>query len=216
MMNKDSQNDTKERFEWLFQNERHYYEKQTKQDKEILKIIKALNIKDEQTVVDLGTGTGYIAFKIAKMFPSTLVIGTDIVEETLKNNKLLADKEGISNIDFKLTDGVVLPFEDNSVDCIVTRFALHHFTMIKQSFKEFSRVLKQGGMLFISDPTPNEEDRNKFIDRFMQIVKDGHVTFYRKSELDSIANNSGFIIKDYYYSKIRFPSKSRTKEYMRI
>ena len=38
-----------------------------------------------------------------------------------------------------------------------------------------SRVLKEGGKLFISDPCPNECDTERFVDDYMRLKKDGHI-----------------------------------------
>ncbi len=40
-----------------------------------------------------------------------------------------------------------------------------------------SRVLKEGGRLFISDPCPYECDTERFVDDYMQLKKDGHIRF---------------------------------------
>lgn len=212
----ENQEMTKKRFEDMFKNEIDYYEKQTRQDDKIERIIEELNINNGDTIIDLGTGTGYIAFNIAKAFPKVNVVGVDILSDTLRRNNEIAIREGIKNLKFQQTDGVNLSFEDKSVDCIVSRFAIHHFRNIEKSFREFSRVLKTGGKLFISDPTPNEEDKEKFIDKFMQLSNDGHITFYTKSEFDELAKKSNFDLDKYYYSEVTFPSKNRTKGYLEI
>ena len=49
----------------------------------------------------------------------------------------------------------------------MTRYALHHFPDIERCFGEISRVLKSGGRLFISDPTPEEGDKDRLVDAFM-------------------------------------------------
>lgn len=74
-----------------------------------------------------------------------------------------------------LYDGIKFPFSNNSFTYIVTRYALHHFPDINECFREISRGLKSGGVLFISDPIPNENDTEGFVDVFMQLKMDGHV-----------------------------------------
>jgi ubiquinone/menaquinone biosynthesis C-methylase UbiE len=216
MKKEDRQRMTRDRFELLFQKDLDTYERQTKQDDIILKIIEALHINDGNTIVDLGTGTGYLAFTIAKLYPYVHVAGVDIVDLTLEMNREKATKDIISNIEFVVTDGIQLPFADESVDCIVTRFALHHFVEIEKSFMEFNRILKKGGQLFISDPTPNNDDNDNFVNIFMQLVPDGHVTFYRKSEFDNMAEVAGFKEESCFLTSVCFPSKSRTEGYLLI
>lgn len=55
---------------------------------------------------------------------------------------------------------------------------LHHFPDIDYSISEVARVLKGGGVFFISDPCPNDCDKDRFVDEYMQLKKDGHIKFY--------------------------------------
>lgn len=171
MSNEEKFNITKMEFDYLFA-EKKYYEKQTKDDEHLAKIIKALKFQKESRIMDLGTGTGYISFNLAKSNMTLQVIGLDIVTNTLKANTEKAIQEQIDNIKFVEYNGVDIPFKDNSFDCIVSRYAMHHFVEVEKSFKEIYRVLKPGGQLFISDPTPNEDDENRFVDDFMKLNKE--------------------------------------------
>ena len=54
------------------------------------------------------------------------VVGLDIVEKTLEENQRKAELEGINNLRFVSYDGMDFPFDDNSFDIVITRYALHH------------------------------------------------------------------------------------------
>lgn len=133
-------------------------------------------------VLDLGCGSGYLTFPIAKMNENVNVIGLDIVTDTLRRNSIKAQEMGIKNIKFVSYDGVTFPFEDDFFDLVMTRYALHHFPEIRKSMSEVNRVLKCHGTFFISDPKPNDCDTTRFIDDYMQLKKDGHIKFYTKDE----------------------------------
>jgi SAM-dependent methyltransferase len=45
-----------------------------------------------------------------------------------------------------------LPFKDNSVDMIISSSAIEHFRSMRKVYDEFVRVIKPGGMIFISAP----------------------------------------------------------------
>lgn len=64
---------------------------------------------------------------------------------------------------------------------------------MENSISEVSRVMKQDGFLFISDPTPNANDTSRFIDGYMQLKKDGHKVFELLQRLDTLQ----FIAKPY-------------------
>ena len=103
------------------------------------------------------------------------------------------------------------PLEDGSIDTIVIRYALHHFPDVEGSFREMRRVLKAGGKLVISDPTPDPDDTGGFIDRYMRTRPDGHIRFYPFPELKAIAERNGFKFVSQQGTCIRFPRKDPEK-----
>ena len=206
---KESINDTKKGFEESFATG-DFYNRQTQDINHLNRILGFVKISDGMKILDLGTGSGYLSFPIAKNNPGCDVIGQDIVNAALEANRKRADAEGIKNLTFVSYDGIDFPFEAKSFDLVVTRYALHHFPDIEHSIKEVSRVLKSSGMLFISDPCPNECDTERFVDDYMRLKKDGHIKFYTKDEWVDICSRQGLIAVDCFDSSIRFPKKKDT------
>lgn len=201
---------TKEKFEESF-SEPKYYIRQTKDDKQLDLLLDLIDPQKNDVIVDLGTGTGYVAFALGERCNVSKVIGIDIVTDTLLRNKEIANEKNILNLEFIAYDGMKFPFSDNSIDCVVTRYALHHFPDIKNSFKEIYRVLKSRGKLIIADPTPNENDKNRFVDKFMQIKPDGHIKFYSLDEYKNMLENIGFRFISNEMTTICFPRKEVDK-----
>lgn len=201
---------TKEKFEESF-SESTYYSKQTT-DKNHLKLLLDL-IKPQKgdVIVDLGTGTGYVAFSLAEKYDSSKIIGIDIVTNTLSRNTNLANEKHMRNLQFISYDGIKLPFSDSSIDYIVTRYALHHFPNIVNSFNEMYRVLKPSGKLVIADPTPNDNDVGRFVDKYMQIKSDGHIKFYSLIEYKNMLQDTGFRFISNQMTSISFPRKEAEK-----
>ena len=135
--------DTRKSFEESFASG-EFYNRQTQDSDHMEKILRFVKIRGRMRILDLGCGSGYLAFPMAKNNPDIEVIGLDIVSDTLRANRSRANKEGIKNLTFVSYDGIDFPFEDDSFDLVVTRYALHHFPDIEHSIGEMSRVLKEG------------------------------------------------------------------------
>lgn len=199
-------NAAKQGFEFSFA-EGSFYNKQTRDDSHLESILSFLPIEKGMKILDLGAGSGYLTFALAKTYPDVTVTGLDIVDKTLKDDQVRAENENISNISFVSYNGTDFPFNDNEFDMVVSRYALHHFPIIKKSISEVFRVLKGNGTLFISDPSPNDNDTSGFVDEFMQVKKDGHIKFRTLKEWINICEGCGFRLCMEFESSIRFPRK---------
>ncbi|MFC1786912.1 methyltransferase domain-containing protein [Halobacteriota archaeon] len=112
------------------------------------------------TIVDVGSGTGYLAIEIAKAAPSAKVWGIDLSKKMVEIARRHAG--GLSNVRFEHENAMNLPFAENSVDFIVSTGSLHHWTHPVKIFDECLRVLKNGkeGWIFdgCSDFPKNQAD----------------------------------------------------------
>lgn len=187
-----------------------FYNKQTQDEHHLKNILDFLPLKADMKILDLGTGSGYLSFFIAKKYPNISIIGLDIVEKALEVNRIKANEEDIKNISFVNYKGIDFPFNDSEFDMVISRYALHHFPDIQKSISEVSRVIKPKGFLFISDPTPNVNDNSRFVDEYMQLKKDGHVKFYTKDEWIQMCEKYGLQFMKSFDSTIRFPKKKDT------
>ncbi len=187
-----------------------FYDRQTQDCTHLERILKFIEIRDGMRILDLGCGSGYLSFPIAAGHPGCEVIGLDIVSGALDANRSRASEEGLKNLTFISYDGIDFPFAPGTFDWIVTRYALHHFPDIEHSIEEIRRCLKGGGRLFISDPSPNECDGERFVDEYMRLKKDGHIRFYTKYEWAEICSRHGLRFINDFESTIRFPKKKDT------
>ena len=105
------------------------------------------------TIIDLGSGTGYLSIEIAKSAPNVKVCGIDLSMKMVDISRSHA--KGIENVRFELGNAAKLPFENNSIDSIVSTGSLHHWKYPVKVFDECYRVLKQGGEGWIYDGYPD-------------------------------------------------------------
>ena len=184
-----------------------FYNRQTQDEQHLQQILALLPLRRGMRILDLGTGTGYLAFPIAEMHPDLTVTGLDIVEKALDGNRQKAAQMQLSNLRFVTYDGTRFPFADGSFDLVISRYALHHFPDIRGSIAEISRVLTEDGCFFLSDPAPNDGDPERFVDAFMQMKQDGHIRFYTRGEWDALCTEQGMRRTGAFDSVIRFPRK---------
>ena len=104
-----------------------------------------------QTVLDLAGGTGDLALQLRRMVgPGGLVVLADINGSMLEQGRARLLDEGIAdNVEYVQADAEVLPFADNSFDCITIAFGLRNVTDKERALSSMLRVLKPGGCLLI-------------------------------------------------------------------
>lgn len=86
--------ETKKGFEESFK-ETTFYNKQTQDESHLRDILKFIEITPKMKVLDLGCGSGYLTFPIAKENPEAMILGLDIVTKTLENNAAEAKKDSL-------------------------------------------------------------------------------------------------------------------------
>ena len=113
-------------------------------------IIKALDIKSNDVVLDIASGTGEPAFSIAAIAKNGNVYATDLSEEMLSIARTYADERDISNIEFKAANVSDLPFTNNFFDEISCRMGFMFFPDMQLAAKEIFRVCRNGGKMAVS------------------------------------------------------------------
>ena len=108
-------------------------------------IIKALDIKSKDVVLDIASGTGEPALSIAAIAKNGQVYATDLSEEMLSIARTYADERDISNIEFKAANVSDLPFTNNFFDKISCRMGFMFFPDMQLAANEMFRVCKNGG-----------------------------------------------------------------------
>jgi len=117
-------------------------------------------------LIDLGSGTGYLAIEIAKRAPRLKVCGIDLSKAMVK----IARKHArtAENVRFELCNAAELPFRDSSIDFIVSTGSLHHWKGPVKVLNECYRVLKSGKEAWIYDGCPDipEDETGKLAERY--------------------------------------------------
>lgn len=111
------------------------------------KLLQHIDLRPGWSVLDAGTGTGLVALLAAPRVTKTgKVIGIDASEQMLAFARNKANQFGFSQCEFRIGDLHALDLPDNSLDAVLSEFALH-YTEPARTLAEFLRVLKPGGTL---------------------------------------------------------------------
>jgi ubiquinone/menaquinone biosynthesis C-methylase UbiE len=113
-------------------------------------IIKQLEIKEDDMVLDVAAGTGEPGLTIAAIAKKGKVIGTDLADEMLQIAEANAVARGLKNYSTKASDVCELPFDDNTFTKISCRMGFMFFPDMQLAAEQLYRVLKPGGRLAIS------------------------------------------------------------------
>jgi ubiquinone/menaquinone biosynthesis C-methylase UbiE len=105
-------------------------------------------INGTDIILDIACGTGFGSDMLAQ-HTSGMVTGGDIAADAIRECNANWTRE---NLRFEVLDGTKLPYTENYFDKIVSFETIEHTTQYKEMLGEFHRVLKPGGIAFISTP----------------------------------------------------------------
>jgi ubiquinone/menaquinone biosynthesis C-methylase UbiE len=109
-------------------------------------------IRPDETVVDLGSGSGMDSFLAARQVGGGgRVIGVDMTDAQLAKARRLAADAGIGNVEFQPGHIERLPLADSTGDVVISNGVINLSPAKSSVFAEAVRVLRAGGRLAIAD-----------------------------------------------------------------
>jgi demethylmenaquinone methyltransferase / 2-methoxy-6-polyprenyl-1,4-benzoquinol methylase len=116
------------------------------------RLVEAVAEGNPRDVLDLATGSGDVAFALARALPpGTAITGMDFCQPMLDVAEVKRGERPVLGeaITFKQGDGLALPLPDQCVDAVTISFGLRNMADRALSLREMHRVLRPGGRLHV-------------------------------------------------------------------
>jgi len=121
-------------------------------------LIKNMKLKRSDVIADVGAGSGYFSFRMAKLVPDGKVHAVDISPQMLGIVRAKAESGKVKNVIPVLSTikDVKLPAE--SIDCVLIVDAYHEFSHPREMVQSIFKALRENGRLILieyrmEDPT---------------------------------------------------------------
>jgi ubiquinone/menaquinone biosynthesis C-methylase UbiE len=113
--------------------------------------IAALKLSGARRVADIACGTGILAERMATELHPDEVYGVDMSDGMLAQARARS-----SAVQWRKGPAEHLPFEDGTLDAVVTTSAFHFFDQ-PAALREFHRVLAPGGLAAVATLSPRQQ-----------------------------------------------------------
>jgi len=149
------------------------------------RVLADLALKPGQTVADVGAGSGYFTFRLAKAVGDAgKAIATEIAEKALKAVSDRAAKENVRTVETLLGEPTDTKLAPASVDAVLVCDVLHHVPVAQRLalMQNVVRALKPGALLSIIDwrvDATISHDRDRRIPRedLVKLAQDAGLVF---------------------------------------
>ena len=128
--------------DWLERSEREIEE-------DVSTLIKNMKIKTNDTIADIGAGSGFHVFKMAPLAKNGLVYAVDIQPEMLEAIELKKRSKKVSNVETVLGSEKSINLPKNSLDKILLVDVYHEFSYPAEMVESIKNALKPNGQLFL-------------------------------------------------------------------
>ena len=160
-------------------------------------VISDLSKHSFKTILDVGSGRGYVLSKIVKMLPGVNATGIDpspfMVKLAAKHSKKLGLAE---NLKFELGSSRDVPGKEK-FDIIITTLSFHHWKNKDESVSFLMKRLNPGGILLIYEITDNGSINRKFFRSHLLNRADFEKTSRETGIPATVIEDAGFISAEF-------------------
>ena len=104
--------------------------------------------------LDVSTGTGDLAFQLARRPGMDLTIALDLLPEMISRARAKAARAGPASLGLVVGDALSLPFPDGTFACATAGFSLRNMPDVRSAVAEMARVVRPGGRVALLELSP--------------------------------------------------------------
>lgn len=98
--------------------------------------------------LDAGCGGGRFSFAMAQL-GAAAVVGVDVSHDGIADAERRRDALGMTQVTFRRSSLIELPFDDGEFDFVCCSGVLHHTVSVERGLAEIHRVLAPGGSVYL-------------------------------------------------------------------
>lgn len=107
----------------------------------------AIDVRPDDTILDIGCGTGLTTREAARLATEGSVLGVDASATMVAQAHRLAEADGLRNVRFEQADAQVHPFPPERFTLGISRFGTMFFADPVEAFTNIARALRPGAPL---------------------------------------------------------------------
>ena len=110
------------------------------------------------SALDVSTGTGDLAFHLARTPAITRSVALDLLPEMIFRAQQKRHRPVANPLSFIVGDALSLPFPSDTFACSTAGFSLRNMPDVRQAIAEMTRVVRPGGRVALLELSPMESD----------------------------------------------------------
>jgi precorrin-6B methylase 2 len=112
-------------------------------------MVSSMQLKPDQTVADIGAGTGYYTFRVASLVPNGKVYAVEIQDELIRTLDQKKLDSNITNVEVIKGDTLSTNLPEDSIDVAFMVDVYHELSWPREILKSVAKSLKPDGRLIL-------------------------------------------------------------------
>ncbi len=142
-----------------------------------------------EVCLDYGAGVGHATFAVSPLVRKVLAIDPD--EELLREAERLARELGLTNVEYRAADLLLLPLADGEVDLALCGNVLQRLREPVPALRELRRVVRPGGRAVVLEAVVDEAT-DRYLNELARLRDPRHWRHYREEEYEALFARAGW------------------------